>query len=133
MLRIYLLQHWYDLSDPDMEGALYDVAALRRFSGIDLGNERAPDETTICKFRHLLEEHNLGEKLCQTVNQYLAKSGLRVSRGTIVDARIIKAPSSIKNQRRVSDPEKKQTRKGNQWYFGMQAHIGVDSRTKPIH
>ncbi len=106
MLRIHLLQHWYELSDPAMEDALYDMLTLRRFAGIDLGNERAPDETTIYKFRHLIEKHNLGEKLFRAVNKYPLENGLRVSRGTIVDASIILAPSSTKNQGKARDPER---------------------------
>ncbi len=133
MLRIYFLQHWFQLSDPGAEEALYDSRALRTFVGIDLGNEPVPDETTILKFRHLLEQHNLGEQLFVLTNRYLEENGFKVSRGTIVDATIIDAPSSTKNQEQARDPEMCQTRKGNQWYFGMKAHIGVDSRTKLIH
>ena len=133
MLRIDFLQHWFSLSDPAAEEALYDSRALRQFVGIDLGHEPAPDETTICKFRHLMEQHDLGEALFHQVNAYLAEHGLAVSRGTIVDATIIAAPSSTKNQQKQRDPEMHQTRKGNQWYFGMKAHIGVDSQNKLIH
>jgi transposase, IS5 family len=133
MLRIHFLQHWFNLSDPAAEEALYDSQALRQFVGIDLGREPAPDETTICKFRHLMEKHNLGDQLFHLVNEYLKENGLKVSRGTIVDASIISAPSSTKNKKKERDPEMKQTRKGNQWYFGMKAHIGVDSRTRLIH
>src|SRR5450755_1441950 len=130
MLRIYFVQQWFNLSDPGAEEALYDSAVLRQFVGIDLGQEPVPDETTVCKFRHLLEEHGLGGEILQTVNLYLQSRGLRVSTGTIVDATIIAAPSSTKNQKRERDPEMKQTKKGGQWYFGMKAHVGVDSRTK---
>ena len=133
MLRIHFMQHWFNLSDPAIEDALYDSAGLRRFAGIDLGNERAPDETTICKFRHLMERKGLGERLFGLVNAYLVENGLTVSRGTIVDASIIVAPSSTKNQAKARDPAMRSTKKGNQWYFGMKAHIGVDSRTKLIH
>lgn len=133
MLRIHFLQHWFNLSDPAAEEALYDSNAMRQFVGIDLGKEPVPDETTICKFRHLLEQHGLGEKMFQAVGAHLQTQGLRVSGGTIVDATIINAPSSTKNQDNSRDPEMHQTRKGNQWYFGMKAHIGVDSRTKLIH
>lgn len=133
MLRIYFLQHWFSLSDPAAEEALYDSRAMRLFVGIDLGEEAVPDETTICKFRHLMERHNLGDQLFHLVNQYLQENGLKVNRGTIVDASIINAPSSTKNSKKQRDPEMHQTRKGNQWYFGMKAHIGVDSRTKLIH
>lgn len=133
MLRIHFIQHWFNLSDPAAEEALYDSRALRQFVGIDLGREPVPDETTICKFRHLMEKHNLGDHLFHLVNQYLKENGLKVSRGTIVDASIITAPSSTKNKKKERDPDMHQTRKGKQWYFGMKAHIGVDSRTKLIH
>lgn len=133
MLRIHFIQHWFNLSDPAVEEALYDSRAMRQFVGIDLGREPVPDETTICKFRHLMEKHNLGDHLFHLVNQYLKENGLKVSRGTIVDATIINAPSSTKNKKKERDPDMHQTRKGNQWYFGMKAHIGVDSRTKLIH
>ena len=133
MLRIYFLQHWFNLSDPAVEEALYDSRALRAFVGIDLGREPAPDETTVCKFRHLLEAHNLGDQLFALITTYLQEQGMKISTGTIVDATIISAPSSTKNQDKARDPEMHQTKKGNQWYFGMKAHIGVDSRTKLIH
>jgi IS5 family transposase len=133
MLRIHFLQHWFNLSDPAVEEALYDSRALRQFVGIDLGREPVPDETTVCKFRHLMEQHNLGDQLFHLVNQFLQENGLKVSRGTIVDASIIQAPSATKNQQKQRDPEMHQTRKGNQWYFGMKAHIGVDSNTRLIH
>ena len=133
MLRIHFLQHWFNLSDPAVEEALYDSRAMRRFVGIDLGREPAPDETTVCNFRHLLEAHNLGDQLFVLINAYLQENGLKVSTGTIVDATIIDAPSSTKNKDGERDPEMHQTRKGNQWYFGMKAHIGVDSQTKLIH
>lgn len=133
MLRIYFLQHWFNLSDPGAEEALYDSRAMRCFVGIDLGNEPVPDETTICKFRHLMERHNLGDQLFQLVNEYLQENGLKVGRGTIVDATIITAPSSTKNQDKARDPDMHSTRKGNQWYFGMKAHIGMDSKSKLIH
>lgn len=133
MLRIHFLQHWFELSDPGVEEALYDSRALQTFVGIDLGKEPVPDETTICKFRHLMERHNLGDRLFQLVNEYLAENGLKVSRGTIVDASIISAPTSTKNKDKQRDPDMHQTRKGNQWYFGMKTHIGVDSKHKLIH
>lgn len=133
MLRVYFLQQWFNLSDPSVEEALYDSRAMRAFVGIDLGREGAPDETTVCKFRHRLEAHALGEQLFALVNAHLAASGLSVSRGTIVDATIINAPSSTKNKTKARDPEMHQTKKGNQWYFGMKAHVGVDSQTKLIH
>ena len=133
MLRIHFLQHWFNLSDPAAEEALYDSRAMRRFVGIDLGREPAPDETTVCKFRHRMERHNLGDRLFGLVNEYLRENGLKVNRGTIVDASIIDAPSSTKNRKKERDPEMHQTRKGQQWYFGMKAHIGVDSRSQLIH
>lgn len=133
MLRIYFMQHWYNLSDPAMEEALYDSRAMREFAGIDLGNEAAPDESTILQFRHLMEARDFGAELLRLVNVHLAEKGLKVSRGTIVDATIINAPSSTKNQDGERDPEMCQTQKGNQWYFGLKAHIGVDSDNKLVH
>jgi len=133
MLRIHFLQHWFNLSDPAVEEALYDSRAMRRFVGIDLGREPVPDETTVCNFRHLLEAHNLGDRLFALIGDYLQENGLQVSTGTIVDATIIDAPSSTKNKDKARDPEMHQTKKGNQWYFGMKAHIGVDSQSKLIH
>lgn len=133
MLRIYFLQNWFNLSDPAVEEALYDSLSMRNFVGIDLGREGAPDETTVCKFRHLLETHDLGEQLFEEVGRHLQANGMKVSTGTIVDATIINAPSSTKNREGKRDPEMCQTKKGNQWYFGMKAHIGVDSQTKLIH
>ena len=133
MLRLHFLQHWFDLSDPAAEEALYDSLSMREFVGIDLGREPVPDETTILNFRHLLERHNLGKPLFERVNKYLASRGLKVAGGTIVDATIIAAPSSTKNRDKARDPEMHQTRKGQQWHFGMKLHIGVDSRTKLIH
>jgi len=133
MLRIYFLQQWFNLSDPGVEEALYDSAALRQFVGIDLGREPAPDETTVCKFRHLLEEHNVGGQILEAVNLHLEKQGIRITTGTIVDATILHAPSSTKNRDQQRDPEMHQTRKGKDWYFGMKGHVGVDSKTKLIH
>ncbi len=133
MLRIYFLQLWFNLSDPAVEEALYDSVAMRGFVGIDLGMEGAPDETTICKFRHRLERHKLGKTLLKAVNEYLRTNGIKIANGTIVDATIISAPSSTKNKAGKRDPEMHQTAKGQQWYFGMKAHVGVDSRTKLIH
>ena len=133
MLRIYFLQHWFNLSDPAVEEALYDVASMRAFVGIDLGREPVPDETTACKFRHLLEEHGLGKRLFEQVGRHLDSQGLKITTGTIVDATIIAAPSSTKNADKARDPEMHQTKKGNEWHFGMKAHIGVDSKTKLIH
>jgi IS5 family transposase len=133
MLRIYFLQQWFNLADPAVEEALYDSATLRQFAGIDLGSEPVPDETTVCKFRHLLEEHHLGEQILGTVNLHLQAKGVRITTGTIVDATLIHAPSSTKNREQSRDPEMHQTRKGKQWYFEMKAHVGVDSKTKIIH
>ena len=116
-----------------MEEALYDSRAMRAFVGIDLGREPAPDETTVCKFRHLLEGEGLGEQLFVAVGEHLQVHGLRISTGTIVDATIIHAPGSTKNREKQRDPDMRQTKKGNQWYFGMKAHIGADSQTKLIH
>jgi len=133
MLRIYFLQHWFNLSDPAVEEALYDVGSMRRFVGIDLGREPAPDETTVCKFRHLLEEQGLGKRIFEAVGAHLQRKGMKVSSGTIVDATIIAAPSSTKNAEGKRDPEMHQTKKGNDWHFGMKAHVGVDKKTKLIH
>jgi IS5 family transposase len=133
MLRIHFLQQWFNLSDPGAEEALYDSAVLRRFAGIDLGRAPAPDETTILQFRHLLEAHDLGGAMLDTVNRYLDSRGIRIATGTIVDATIIHAPSSTKNASGKRDPEMHQTRKGKQWYFGLKAHIGVDSRQGIVH
>ena len=133
MLRIYFLQLWFNLSDPAVEEALYDSVAMRAFVGIDLGAEGAPDETTVCKFRHLLERHKLGKVLLTAVNDHLHRSGIKIAKGMIVDATIIGAPSSTKNKDGERDPEMHQTAKGQQWYFGMKAHVGVDSKTKLIH
>jgi IS5 family transposase len=133
MLRIYFLQHWFNLSDPGAEDALYESPALRGFAGVDLGRAAAPDETTILNFRHLLEEHELNGKILDTVNLYLAGQGIRIATGTIVDATIISAPSSTKNEKKERDPEMHQTKKGNQYYFGAKAHIGVDSKEGVVH
>lgn len=133
MLRIYFLQHWFNLSDPAVEEALYESASMRAFAGVDLGSEPAPDETTVCKFRHLLERNGLGTRLFQEVGRYLQSRGMKVSSGTIVDATIIDAPSSTKNASGERDPEMHQTKKGNQWFFGMKGHVGVDQKTKLIH
>ena len=133
MLRIYFIQHWFNLSDPGAEEALYESRSMCRFAGIDLGREPVPDESTILNFRHLLERHELGEPLFQAIGEYLQGRGLRIASGTIVDASIISAPSSTKNKDKARDPQMHQTKKGNQWYFGMKAHIGVDSKSKQIH
>src|SRR5215472_15823655 len=133
MLRIYFLQQWFNLSDPAVEEALYDSRAMRGFVGIDLGREPVPDETTVCRFRHLLEQHDLGRQLFDEVQRHLAAQGLKVATGAIVDATILNAPSSTKNARKARDPEMHQTKKGQQWYFGMKGHFGVDSHSKLIH
>jgi IS5 family transposase len=126
-------QHWFNLADQACEEALLDSPALRRFVGIDLGRERVPDGTTLLKFRRLLETHKLGEQLFATVGKVLQARGLKVGTGTIVDATIIGAPSSTKNADRARDPQMHQTRKGQQWHFGMKLHIGVDSRSGLAH
>lgn len=133
MLRMYFLQHWFNLSDPAVEEALYDSPTMRAFVGIDLGCEPVPDETTVCKFRHLLEAHGLGPALFDVVTDHLRAQGVTVSTGTIVDATIIAAPSSTKNATGTRDPGMHQTQKGQQWYFGMKGHFGVDSQSKLIH
>lgn len=133
MLRTYFLQQWFNLSDPGMEEAFYDSPALRRFAGVDLGVAAAPDETTILRFRHLLEQHELCGQMLDAVNLYLESKGIRISTGTIVDATLINAPSSTKNASKERDPEMHQTRKGQQWYFGAKAHIGVDSKETVVH
>jgi IS5 family transposase len=133
MLRVYFLQQWFALSDPAVEDALFESPVLRRFAGIDLGRAPAPDETTILNFRHLLEEHDLGGQMLDAVNLYLASRGICITTGSIVDATIVHAPSSTKNEKKERDPEMHQTRKGKQWYFGAKAHIGVDSREGVVH
>jgi IS5 family transposase len=133
MLRMYFVQHWFNLADGACEDALLDSTALRRFVGIDLGSERVPDATTLLKFRRLLEKHKLGEALFAKVGEVLQANGMKVGTGTIVDATIIGAPSSTKNADKQRDPEMHQTRKGKQWFFGMKLHIGVDSETGLAH
>ncbi len=133
MLRMHCLQLWFDLSDPAVEEALYESSSMRSFVGIDLGREPVPDETTVMRFRHLLEQHQLGARIFEEVGRVLHTRGLRLSKGTIVDATIIAAPSSTKNAEGQRDPQMHQTKKGNEWHFGMKAHIGVDSQTKVIH
>jgi transposase, IS5 family len=133
MLRMYFVQHWFNLADAACEDALLDSTALRRFVGIDLGRERVPDATTLLKFRHLLEKHKLGEAVFAKVGEVLQAHGMKVGTGTIVDATIIGAPSSTKNAHQQRDPEMHQTRKGQQWFFGMKLHIGVDSQSGLAH
>ena len=128
MLRVHCVQLFYNLSDPGMEDLLYEAESVRRFVGLRL-SEALPDETTILNFRHLLEEHELGDSLFEEINSHLASQGLRLREGTIVDASIIAAPSSTKNRSGERDPEMHQTKKGNEWHFGMKVHIGVDEQT----
>jgi IS5 family transposase len=127
MLRIYFMQQWYGLSDPGMEDALYDSESMRRFADIDLEVDVVPDETTILNFRHLLERHNLTKKIFEKTQRYLTGKGLLLREGAIVDATIINAPSSTKNRDNTRDKEMRQTKKGNQWNFGMKAHVGTDT------
>ena len=132
MLRIHCVQLFYNLSDPGMEDMLYEVESVRRFVGLKLSGA-LPDETTILHFRHLLEEHGLGERLFQDINGHLAAQGLRLREGTIVDATIIEAPSSVKNRAGERDPEMHQAKKGNEWHFGMKVHVGADAETGVVH
>ena len=133
MLRVYFLQNWYALSDPMAEEMLYDSETMRCFAGIELGDDRVPDETTILNFRHLLERHGLTEAIFAEVNAYLAEKGMTLRSGTLVDATIIDAPSSTKNKAKARDPEMSSTKKGNDWYFGMKAHVGVDADSGVVH
>lgn len=133
MLRMYFIQHWFNLADAACEDAVLDSEALRRFVGIDLGRERVPDATTLLKFRRLLEQHSLGHALFAKVGEVLQARGMKVGEGTIVDATIISAPSSTKNREGKRDPEMHQTRKGKQWFFGMKMHAGVDRDTGLVH
>jgi IS5 family transposase len=133
MLRIHFIQQWFNLSDPAMEEALYDMALFREFVGLDAGEDNLPDESTILRFRHLLEAHNLSLQILATVNATLAAKGLLLKSGTVVDATLIAAPSSTKNSLGERDPEMHQTKKGNQWHFGMKAHIGVDADSGLVH
>jgi IS5 family transposase len=127
MLRIYFLQHWFDLSDPAAEDAIYDSESMRRFARVELGEDTVPDELTILRFRHLLEQHDLTKAIFAEIGALLEENGLLLKQGTIVDATIISAPSSTKNQSRSCDPEMRQTKKGNEWHFGMkvQVHVGL--------
>jgi IS5 family transposase len=131
MLRVHCMQLFYNLSDPAMEDALYEIESMRNFSGLKL--DRLPDETTILNFRHFLEQHGLGKVLFKEVNKHLEKNGLMLREGSIVDATIISAPSSTKNKTGQRDPEMHQTKKGNEWHFGMKMHIGVDDTLGLIH
>jgi IS5 family transposase len=133
MLRMYCLQQWYGLADEALEDALYDSQALRDFVGVDLSRESVPDATTLLKFRHLLQDNDLTRALFGEINAHLSKKGLLMRAGTIVDATIIAAPSSTKNEGNTRDPEMHQVKKGNQWHFGMKAHIGVDAESGLVH
>ena len=133
MLRIHFMQQWFGLSDPAMEEALHDVPLYCEFARLDAGITRLPDESTILRFRHLLEEHQLSLQLLATINATLASRGLMLKAGTVVDATLIAAPSSTKNSTGQRDPEMHQTKKGNQWHFGMKAHIGVDADSGLVH
>ena len=133
MLRIHFVQQWFNLSDPAMEEALYDTPMFREFVGLDAGEDNLPDESTILRFRHLLETHNLSLQILATVNVTLTAKGLMLKSGTVVDATLIAAPSSTKNSNGERDPEMHQTKKGNQWHFGMKAHIGVDADSGLVH
>jgi len=133
MLRMYWIANWFNLADEACEDAFYDIAVFREFCGFDLGRERIPDATTLLKFRHLLEEHAIGKAMFARVGSLLQANGVKVSGGTIVDATLIAAPPSTKNEEKARDPEMHQTKKGNQWHFGMKIHIGADSKTGLIH
>ena len=133
MLRMYLLQIWFNLSDPGTEDAIYDSYAMRKFVGIDFLTDRVPDETTLCNFRHLLEEHKLNKLFFDAINRVMEASGHIMRGGTIVDATIIDAPSSTKNAEKKRDPEMHSAKKGNQWRFGMKCHVGVDAGTGYVH
>ena len=132
MLRIHCMQQWYNLSDGAMEDALYEIASMRLFARLSL-DQAIPDRTTIMNFRHLLEQHRLARQLFESINQWLSDAGIMMTQGTLVDATIIEAPSSTKNKRQQRDPEMHQTKKGNQWHFGMKAHIGVDAKSGLTH
>jgi IS5 family transposase len=133
MLRMYCVANWFNLADEACEDALYDVAVFREFCRIDLGRERVPDATTLLHFRHLLEKHSLGQALFAKVGELLLANGMKLSGGTIVDATLIAAPPSTKNEEKSRDPEMHQTKKGNQWHFGMKIHVGADSQSGLIH
>lgn len=132
MLRLHFMQQWFGLSDPAMEEALFDVPLYRDFAGLG-GCERLPDRVTILRFRHLLEKHGLAEQFLATINATLSEKGLLLKQGTAADATLIPAPSSTKNDSGERDPEMHQTKKGNQWHFGMKAHIGVDAESGLVH
>ena len=133
ILRMYLLQIWFNLSDPATEDAIYDSYAMRKFTGINFMTERVPDETTLCRFRHMLEEQGLNKLFFEAINRVMVSSGHMMKGGTIVDATIINAPSSAKNAEKARDPEMHQTKKGNEWRFGMKCHIGADAGSGLVH
>jgi len=133
MLRIYFMQQWYALSDPAMEDALYEIESMRRFAHLDLADDAMPDETTILNFRHLLEQHGLTAQMMNVINDVLTDKGLLLKGGTMVDATIIHAPPSTKNQAKQRDPDMHQTKKGQQWYFGMKIHVGADVNSGLAH
>jgi IS5 family transposase len=133
MLRVHFMQQWFNLSDPAMEEALHDMALFRDFAGLGGWDERVPDETTILRFRRVLEKHKLAPQILQTINDLLRSKGLMLRAGTVVDATLIAAPSSTKNASGERDPEMKQSQKGNQWFFGMKGHIGVDAESGLVH
>jgi IS5 family transposase len=133
MLRIHFMQQWFNLSDPAMEEALHDMALFRDFAGLGGWDERVPDETTILRFRRVLEKHKLAAQILHTINDLLRSKGLMLRAGTVVDATLIAAPSSTKNATGERDPEMKQSKKGQQWFFGMKAHIGVDAESGLVH
>jgi IS5 family transposase len=133
MLRMYWVANWFNLADEACEDAMYDIPVFREFCGFDLGQERIPDATTLLKFRHLLEDNDFGKAMFARVGSLLQANGVKVSGGTIVDATLIAAPPSTKNEDKARDPEMHQTKKGNQWHFGMKVHVGADSQTGLIH
>jgi IS5 family transposase len=133
MLRIYVMQQWFGLSDPSMEDALYEIESMRRFAGLELGEDRLPDETTVLNFRRLLETHQLTARMMNAIGDVLTEQGLLLKGGTMVDATLIHAPSSTKNRDQQRDPEMHQTKKGNQWYFGMKVHVGADVNSGLVH
>ena len=133
MLRIYFLQQWYQLSDPGAEEALYDIQSMRAFAGLELGRDAIPDETTILNFRHLLKRHDLTKALFEAVSAHLEDKGALLRGGTIMDATLIAASPSTKNKAAQRDPAMSQSKKGNQWYFGMKVHFGVDARSGLVH
>ncbi len=133
MLRMYWVANWLNLADEACEDAMYDIAVFREFCGFDLGRERIPDATTLLKFRHLLEENDFGKEMFARIGALLQANGVKVSGGTIVDATLIAAPPSTKNEDKARDPEMHQVKKGNQWHFGMKIHVGTDSKTGLVH